>query len=191
MKKHKIIIGITGASGAIYAKKLLENLQLLSNQIDRVGVVFSKYAEEVWNFELGPLNKKDIPFQIYKPDDFYAPFASGSAGFQTMIICPCSMGTLGRIASGVSTDLISRAADVMLKEHQKLILVSRESPISLIHIKNMETIALAGGIIFPASPSFYNKPNSLEDAADQLAKRLLQMAGFGLDLFQWGPDAID
>ena len=80
MKKHKIVIGITGASGALYAKKLLENLQLLSNQIDQVGVVFSKYAMEVWNFELGHLNKKDIPFQIYKSDDFYAPFASGSAG---------------------------------------------------------------------------------------------------------------
>ncbi len=189
MKKQKIVIGVTGASGAVYAKKMFENLRLLSDQIEQAAVVFSKYAEEVWKFELGADEFKKIPFRIFMSDDFYAPFASGSAGFNTMIICPCSMGTLGRIASGVSSDLISRTADVMLKEKQKLILVPRETPVSLIHIKNMETITLAGGIIFPASPSFYDKPKSLEEAVDTLVKRVLEMAGFQVNIFRWGSDS--
>jgi len=186
MMKQKIIVGVTGASGAIYAKKLFDNLTQIVDQVANIGVVFSKYAKEVWAFELGKDAFDQIPFQMYDPHDFYAPFASGSAGYNTMIICPCSMGTLGRIACGTSNDLISRAADVLLKERQKLILVPREAPYNLIHIKNMETITRAGGVIFPASPSFYDKPESLEDAADHLVKRILKLAGFNIQAFQWG-----
>ena len=184
--KLKIIIAVTGASGAIYAKKIFENLTGLVDQIEDIGVVFSKFARQVWDFELGEKSFERIPFKIYEPDDFYAPFASGSAGYHAMIICPCSMGTLGRIASGTSTDLISRAADVMLKENQKLILVPREAPFNLIHIHNMEIITRAGGIIFPASPSFYEKPASLDEAADHLTKRILKLSGFHIKTFQWG-----
>ena len=186
MEKHKIVIGVTGASGALYAKKLFENLEKLLNQIEDIGVVFSKYAKEVWDYELGPDSFEGIPFQIYDAHDFYAPFASGSSGYHSLIICPCSMGTLGRIASGTSNDLISRTADVILKEQQKLILVPREAPFNLIHIKNMEAIIQAGGIIFPANPSFYDKPQSLEDAADHLTRRILKLAGFKITTFQWG-----
>ena len=184
--KKRIIVAVTGASGAIYAKKLLENLSGLTDQIEEAGVVFSKYAREVWQYELGSFDPDDIQFPVYKNDDFFAPFASGSAGYTIMIVCPCSMGTLGRIASGVSNDLISRSADVVLKEQHKLILVPRESPYNLVHIRNMETITLAGGIIFPASPSFYSKPSGLDEAADQMTRRVLALAGFKLDFYSWG-----
>src|SRR3954470_6698007 len=163
--KHKIIVAITGASGAIYAKVLLEKLQLLQEQIESVGIVMSDNAKEVWKFELGNTGYEKIPFKVYGKTDFYAPFASGSAKYNTMIICPCSMGTMARIASGISNDLVTRAADVMLKERRKLILVIRDTPYSLIHIINMKTITEAGGIICPASPSFYSRPADFEQLA--------------------------
>ena len=121
-----------------------------------------------------------------KTDDFNAPFASGSGQFDTMIIIPCSMGTLGRIASGISNDLISRAADVILKERRKLICVVRDTPYNLIHIRNMETITLAGGIICPAAPSFYSKPTSIEQVAATVVDRVLDLAGFDIKTFRWG-----
>ena len=121
--KHKIIVAITGASGAIYAKVLLDKLVLLQDQIDAVGIVMSKNAKDVWEFELGNDSYKNYPFDYFEKDDFMAPFASGSAQYNTMIVAPCSMGTLARIASGVSNDLVSRSADVILKERRRLILV--------------------------------------------------------------------
>jgi len=186
MIKLKVIVGVTGASGALYAKKIFENIEQLLDQVEDIGVIFSKYAKEVWDHELGSDSFDRIPFKTYDPHDFYAPFASGSSGYHAFIICPCSMGTLGRIASGTSNDLISRAADVILKERQKLILVVREAPYNLVHIRNMEHITQAGGIIFPASPSFYDKPKSLDDAADRLTKRILKMVGFNIQTYQWG-----
>ena len=183
--KQKIIVGITGASGAIYAGILLGKLQQLNNQIDDVGVVMSDNAKEVWKYELGNSDYDKIPFRIYKRDDFFAPFASGSARYQTMIVCPCSMGTMARIASGVSNDLMSRAADVILKEKRKLILVLRDTPLSLIHINNMKTITEAGGIICPASPSYYSKPQTIEQLAATVVDRVIDLAGLQQNSFRW------
>jgi 4-hydroxy-3-polyprenylbenzoate decarboxylase len=120
--KRKIIVAITGASGSIYAKLLLDKLSLLTDQIEEVGVVMSDNAKDVWQFELQNEAFKTYPFVFYSKNDFMAPFASGSANFDTMIVCPCSMGTLARIANGTSSDLTTRAADVILKERRKLIL---------------------------------------------------------------------
>ena len=156
-EKHKVIVAITGASGSIYAKVLLGKLQKLGDQLDTVGIVMSENAKAVWKYELGDTAYEKIPFTNYDKNDFFAPFASGSARYGTMIICPCSMGTMARIATGISNDLISRAADVILKERRKLILVLRDTPYSLVHINNMKTLTEAGAIICPASPSFHRK----------------------------------
>ncbi|MBE0648791.1 MAG: UbiX family flavin prenyltransferase [Bacteroidales bacterium] len=184
----KIIVGITGASGALYGKLLLDRLAGLGDQVTECGVIFSATSLPVWEYELGSFDPADVPFRIYDPGDFFAPMASGSAGFDTMIIAPCSMGTLGRIASGVSNDLMTRAADVMLKERRQLILVTREAPLSLIHIRNMKTVTEAGGIICPASPSFYSKPKTIEELAMTVVDRALSLAGFTFPAFHWGEE---
>jgi 4-hydroxy-3-polyprenylbenzoate decarboxylase len=184
--QHKIIIAISGASGAIYAKLLLDRLVALKEQIANVGIVMSKNAELVWETELGNNNYSNYPFQYYTKHDFSAPFASGSAQYNTMIVAPCSMGTMGRIAAGISDDLVTRAADVMLKERRKLILMIRDTPYNLIHIKNMETITLAGGIILPATPSFYHQPKTIEDVAASVVDRALDIAGINISTFRWG-----
>ena len=158
---RKIIVAITGASGSIYALRLLEKLTSLKTPPSEIAVVFSDNAREIWKYETGKQFVAKAPAKVYNNDDFYVPFASGSSDFDTMIICPASMGILGRIANGTSDDLIARAADVMLKERRKLILVPRETPYNLIHIRNMETLTLAGAIICPATPSFYSKPKRL------------------------------
>jgi flavin prenyltransferase len=182
---NKIIIGLSGASGAIYAKQLLDKLVTLKTQLKEVGIIMSKNAAEVWQTELETQAYNDYPFKIYESNDFTAPFASGSAKFGTMIIVPCSMGTLGRIASGISNDLTTRAADVILKERRKLICVVRETPLNLIHIKNMETVTLAGGIICPASPSFYHKPTTIEAVVDTVVDRILDLAGLDITTKRW------
>lgn len=183
--KHKVIVAVTGASGAIYAKVLFDKLILLQPQIEQVGVVFSGNAKEVWQYELGNKDYENIPFKTYDGNDFNAPFASGSARYNVMIVCPCSMGTLARIATGISNDLITRAADVVLKERRKLILVQRDTPLSLIHINNMKTITEAGGIICPASPSFYSKPATFEMLAATVVDRALELAGLQVDTYRW------
>ena len=132
---RKIVVAITGASGSIYASILLEKLLKLSDQWETVSVVMTKNARQVWQTELGNKRYEDLPFDIYEKDNFEAPFASGSAKYDTMIIIPCSMGTLGRIAGGISDSLITRSADVILKERRKLICVVRDTPYNLIHIK--------------------------------------------------------
>jgi len=182
----KLIVGVTGASGAIYAKVLFDSLILLKEQIGEVAVLFSDNAKGVWSYELGNSDYGKLPFTFYKKDDFYSPVASGSAGYDAMIIVPCSMGTLGRIASGVSNDLMTRAADVMLKERRKLVLVARETPLSLIHINNMKTVTEAGGIICPATPSFYSRPETMEQLAATVTNRALSLAGIEVDGFRWG-----
>jgi flavin prenyltransferase len=186
MKKTHIIIGVTGASGAIYGQLLLKKLENLKDQIGECGVIFSENAKAVWNFELGTFSASSVPFKIYEPDDFFAPMASGSAAFDAMIICPCTMGTLGRIASGVSSDLMTRAADVMMKERKKLILVPREMPYNLIHLTNMKLVTEAGAIICPSSPSFYSKPATIEDLALTVVDKALTLAGFEIDSYRWG-----
>ena len=177
---------MTGASGSIYAKVLLEKLAAVKNQYEELGLVMTENAKEVWRTELGNEDYKNLPFQTYSTMDFHAPFASGSARFDTMIIIPCSMGTLGRIASGISNDLITRAADVILKERRKLICVVRDTPYSLIHIRNMEPVTLAGGIIAPATPSFYSVPKTIEEVAATVVDRVLDLAGIDVKTFRWG-----
>jgi flavin prenyltransferase len=186
MAKLKVVIGVTGASGSIYGKLLLDKLASLHDQIDACGVIFSDNAKSVWQFELGSFDETAIPFKTYHPDDFYAPMASGSAGYDAMIIIPCSMGTLGRIASGVSGDLMTRSADVMLKERKKLILVTRETPYNLIHLNNMKLLTEAGAIIFPASPSFYSKPDTIEALVMTVVDRVLRLAGLQTEGYRWG-----
>ena len=181
----KIIVGITGASGAIYAKVLLDKLLQQKDKIDKVGIVMSDNAKIVWEFELGNRDYEKYPFDFYSKMDFNAPFASGSAKYEAMIICPCSMGTLGRIAHGLSDDLITRAADVILKERRKLVLAVRDTPFSLIHIKNMEMVMLAGGIICPANPSFYSMPTTFEALAATVVDRLLDLIGIETNTFRW------
>lgn len=182
----KVVIAIAGASGSIYAKVLLDRLKSIPNQYEKVGIVMSNNAKEIWKSELKNENYDDYSFDFYSKMDFNAPFASGSANYETMIVVPCSMGTLARIAQGISNDLITRAADVILKERRKLILIPRETPYSLIHIENMKQVTLSGGIICPATPSFYSEPKTFEDLAKTVVDRALHLAGFNIDSYSWG-----
>jgi 4-hydroxy-3-polyprenylbenzoate decarboxylase len=180
----KIAVGVTGASGSVYTKMLL---QYLSSRTDiETGLVMSDNAATVWQHELGNDDYKKLPFKVWEKNDFMAPFASGSSSYSALIICPCSMGTLGRIAGGISNDLLTRAADVMLKERRKLICVVRETPYNLIHLRNMTAVTEAGGIICPATPSFYSQPQTIEDAAMTVVHRVLQLAGINAGGYKWG-----
>lgn len=178
---QKIVVAVTGASGSIYAKLLLTKLVEIQGQIAELAVVMSANAKEVWQTELGDSSFENMGLKFYDKSDFNAPFASGSARFGTMIIVPCSMGTLGRIAAGISNDLVTRAADVILKERRKLICVAREMPYNAIHLQNMSTITAAGGIICPATPSFYHQPKTVEDVAMTVVERIIDLAGLQLD----------
>jgi flavin prenyltransferase len=183
----KIVVAITGASGSIYAKTLLDKLVVVKDQWSALSVVMSENAKQVWSTELdNDSSYNSYPVKFYTSMDFNAPFASGSGNYDTMIIMPCSMGTLGRIATGISNDLITRAADVVLKERRKLICVVRDTPYSLIHIRNMETVTLAGGIICPASPSFYSRPQTIAELAATVVDRVLDLAGIDIKTFRWG-----
>ena len=183
---NKVVVAITGASGSIYARLLLGKILAMKDQYDELGMVMTENAKQVWETETGNNDYKNLPVKNYSTTDFTAPFASGSGKFNTMIIVPCSMGTLGRIAAGVSNDLITRAADVVLKERRKLICVVRDTPYSLIHIRNMETVTLAGGIICPATPSFYSLPKTIDEVAATVVDRVLDLAGFDIKTFRWG-----
>ena len=183
---NKIVVAITGASGSIYAKVLLDKLLMLKDQWQELSLVMSTNAKDIWKSELENEDYKNYPVRIFEKNDFTAPFASGSAKYNTMIIVPCSMGTLGRIAYSISDDLVTRAADVILKERRKLILAVRDTPYSLIHIKNMETITLAGGIICPATPSFYSKPKTFEELAATVVDRIIDLAGLENKTYRWG-----
>ena len=185
---RQIVVGIGGSSGSIYAKVLLDRLSSLSNQLDKVGIVMSDNARFNWKYELGNDDYKSYNFDFYEKMDFMAPFASGSARYDTMIVCPCSMGVVGRIATGISNDLMTRAADVVLKERRRLILVPRDTPYSLIHLNNMKAITEAGGIICPASPSFYSKPKDFEALAATVIDRVIDLAGLKVDSYRWGVD---
>jgi len=182
----KIAIAITGASGSVYAKVLLDQLQTVRSQIAELSIVMTDNARTVWETEIGNRSFENRDARYFDTKDFMAPFASGSAGYDAVLIIPCSMGTLGRIASGMSNDLITRAADVMLKERKKLVLVIRDTPYNLVHIRNMETVTLAGGIICPASPSFYSVPKTLEEAAATVTSRVLDLVGIEYSSFRWG-----
>jgi flavin prenyltransferase len=185
---YKLAIGITGASGSIYAQQLLKMLTAQPNI--EVAVVMSKNAKDVWVWELGDTSYSQLPVTFYDTHNFMAPFASGSSQYQALVIVPCSMGTLGRIASGISDSLITRAADVMLKERRKLVCVVRDTPYNLIHINNMKTVTEAGGIICPASPSFYSKPTTLEQAADTVCQRVIDLLGLQQNAYRWGSHTV-
>jgi len=182
---NKIIVAISGASGSIYSKVLLDKLSLIKTQWSDLGIIITDNAKIVWETELGQSSYNIYDAKYYEKNDFMAPFASGSANYNVMVIVPCSMGTIARIASGLSNDLISRAADVILKERRKLICVIRETPYNLIHLKNMETITQAGGIICPASPSFYSKPKTIEEVVATVIDRVIHLAGLEIDSFKW------
>ncbi|CAN5436245.1 flavin prenyltransferase UbiX [soil metagenome] len=187
---NKIVVAVTGASGSIYAKILLDKLSAIGEQWSELAVILTENARQVWKTELDSnpdeYKGKNDRMKFYSQQDFMAPFASGSGQYNIMIIIPCSMGTLGRIANGISNDLISRSADVILKERRKLICVARDTPYNLVHIRNMETITLAGGIIAPATPSFYSRPTTIEEAAATVVDRIIDLAGLDISTFRWG-----
>jgi flavin prenyltransferase len=185
LQNRKIVLAITGASGSIYALKLLEKFQQLKNPPEEIAVIFSETAKAIWEVEIGKKIALKSSAKEYDNSTFYAPFASGSSSYDTMIICPASMGTTGRIANGVSDDLIARTADVMLKERRRLIIVPRETPYSLIHINNMKTLTLAGAIICPATPSFYSDPKTVDDLVMTVVDRIIDLAGFENNSFRW------
>lgn len=176
----KIVVAITGASGAIYAKLLLDFLKATPHLVE---IVASDNARVVWADELGG-RLEDCGYKLYSKRDFKAPFASGSAKYDQMIVIPCSMGAMGRIAHGVSDDLITRAADVFLKERRKLVLVPRDTPFSLIHVENMRLLLLAGASILPAIPSYYSKPKNIEELAQTVVSRVLDQMGIENDLMK-------
>lgn len=171
----KIIVAITGASGAIYARQTLQQL-ISADDVEQIALVVSEKGEQVMQYEgeALPLSDKIVR---YANDDMFSPIASGSAHWDAMIVVPASMGSVGRIASGVSLSLIERAADVMIKERRRLILVVRETPYSLIHLRNMTSLTEAGATILPASPSFYSRPETLEQATMTVVERIIAHAG--------------
>lgn len=183
----KIIVAVTGASGSIYAKKLLETLSKIE-ELEEIAVVFSDFGVEVMKFEGERVPELDKRIVIYGFDDMFAPFASGSSNYDAMVIIPCSMGTLGKVANGVSNDLIGRAADIMLKERRKLIVVVRETPLNTIHLRNMTTLSECGAIIMPASPSFYSFPKTIDELCDTVIERITQLLGLDLPRYEWNYD---
>jgi 4-hydroxy-3-polyprenylbenzoate decarboxylase len=184
-RRRKIVLAVTGASGSVYALRLLDKLTQLKSPPEEIAVIFSDTAKEIWEAETGLRFTASFPAKEYGNKSFYAPFASGSSLFDTMIICPASMGTIGRIANGTSDDLIARAADVMLKEKRRLIIVPREAPYNLIHIDNLRSVTLAGAIVFPASPSFYSNPKTIDDLVMTVVDRITDLAGFESNGFRW------
>ena len=188
MPTHKITIAITGASGSIYAQLLINRLLSIKEQWSELAVVMTDNAKQIWETEIGNNTYTTLPIKLFSNKDFNAPFASGSGQYNTMVIAPCSMGTLGRIANGISNDLITRAADVILKERRKLICVVRDTPYNLMHIKNMEAITLAGGIICPATPSFYSKPKTIEELALTVVDRVIDLCGLSIQTYRWSSD---
>jgi 4-hydroxy-3-polyprenylbenzoate decarboxylase len=183
--RRSIVLAITGASGSIYAYKMLERLHEVHAPVEEIAVIFSDTGRSVWKSEIGTEFHAEGSAKEYDNSIYFAPFASGSSQYDTMIICPSTMGTAGRIANGTSDDLIARTADVMLKERRRLIIVPRETPYSLIHIENMKKLTLAGAIICPATPSFYSNPKTLDDLVLTVVNRILDLAGFENNGFRW------
>jgi 4-hydroxy-3-polyprenylbenzoate decarboxylase len=179
----KLVVAVSGASGAPYAKRLLD---FLAEQGPAHGVaadlVFTQTGKQVWRQEIGA--EPRYPFPVWKNQDFTAPFASGSALYDGMVVIPCSAGALSRIAYGLSVDLVGRAADVMLKERRRLVLVLRETPISLVHARAMTQVIEAGAFVMPASPSFYSGPTTVAQLVDTVVARVLDRLGLPNDLMK-------
>lgn len=183
----KIIVAVTGASGAIYARKVLEQFAALK-ELAQIALIVSRNGRAVMQYEHETLVCDDPRIVVFDNDDMFAAPASGSADYDAMVVVPCSMGSAGRIASGVSADLIGRAADVMLKERKRLILVVRESPLSTIHLRNLTTLSECGAVILPAAPSFYSHPTDIESLCDTVTERVMKLLGFSSDRYEWGSD---
>jgi 4-hydroxy-3-polyprenylbenzoate decarboxylase len=182
----RILVAITGASGALYAQRLLDNLDQARHELH---VVLSKYAQAVISEELPGGLRLPAGAVSHSLKSMNAPFASGSNAPDAMVVIPCSMGTVGRIAHGSSDDVLLRAADVVLKEKKKLILVPRETPLNLVHVKNFELLILAGAIILPANPSFYTGPKTIEQVVDTVVARVLDHLGVEQRLVaRWGEE---
>jgi 4-hydroxy-3-polyprenylbenzoate decarboxylase len=182
----RILVAITGASGLLYAQRLLDNLDSREHEIH---VVLSNYAQTVIKQELPEGLRLPEGARSHNLKSMNAPFASGSNPVDAMVIIPCTMGTLGRIAHGFSEDVLLRAADVTLKERKKLILVPRETPLSLVHVRNFELLLLAGAIILPANPSFYHRPKTIEEVIDTVVARVLDHLGIAHKLGpRWGEE---
>jgi flavin prenyltransferase len=179
----KLVVGISGATGAPYAKRLLDFLAAHGESHGvSVDLVFTQTGKQVWRQELGAAPR--YPFPVWKNHDFTAPFASGSALYDAMVVIPCSAGALSRIAYGMSVDLVGRAADVMLKERRKLVLVVRETPVSLVHARAMTQVIEAGATVMPASPSFYSNPTTIDALVDTVVARVLDRVGLPNDLMK-------
>jgi 4-hydroxy-3-polyprenylbenzoate decarboxylase len=172
----KLVVGISGASGAPYARRLLDFLAAdgAAHGVE-ADLVFTTTGRQVWKQELGA--EPRYPFRVWKNQDFTAPFASGSSLYDGMVVIPCSAGALSRIAYGISVDLLGRAADVMLKERKRLVLVLRETPLSLVHARAMTQAIEAGAIVMPASPSFYSRPATIDALVDTVVSRVLDRLG--------------
>ena len=191
MSERRLVVAITGASGSIYAVRFLE---AVLEQYDRIYLTVTENASAVIKTELGldfPTDKIDTKsllgkyckkVEIFSSYDLSAPPSSGSVQTDGMVIIPCSMGTAGRIASGTSSDLVARAADVCLKERRRLIMVVRETPLNLIHLRNLTTLAEAGATILPASPAFYNNPKTVDDMVSFVVARAMQQLGLNQEL---------
>jgi len=185
--KINITVAATGASGAIYTQLLLDKLTDtdIRTQFEKLALIQSPTAQQIWREELGNKDYENYNIDTYAYNNYYAPMASGSSDYNVLIICPCSMGNLAKIAQGISGDLITRAADVMLKERRKLIIVPRETPYNTIHLRNMQILTEAGAIICPASPSFYSKPQTIEQAVMTVIERILTLSGLEFKRYKW------
>lgn len=179
----RVIVAITAASGAIYARQCLE-LLLSDSRVERIALIYSTHAKEVAKAE-GVTLPEDSRIELYENENIWASPASGSARWDSMIIAPSTMGTIARIAAGTSQSLIERSADVMLKERRKLVIVAREAPYSLIHLRNMTTLTEAGAIIIPASPSFYFNPTTIEELCLTISTRAVEHIGITTDHREW------
>ena len=182
--KRNIIIAVTGASGSIYARLLCQRLAQVE-EVERIALIVTRNGEEVCRYEDVASWMANPRFTRYDNDNLFAPPASGSASFDAMVIIPCSMGMAGRIAAGISNDLTSRAADVMLKERRRLILVPREAPLSTIHLRNLTTLSECGAIICPAAPSFYSHPQDIENLCETIIERILTLLGVETPHYEW------
>ena len=182
----KIVVAITAASGAIYARQLLEQL-VASSQVEKIALIYSTYAQAVVATE-GVVMPQSDKIVRYDNDNLFAAPASGSARWDAMVIVPSSVGTMSRVACGLSQSLIERAADVMLKERRRLIIVVRETPLSLIHLQNMVTLTQAGAVVLPAAPSFYSHPQSIEQLCNTVTERVVSLLGVESQHYEWGEE---
>lgn len=179
-----IVVAVTAASGSIYARLLVESLAA-SGDVGRIALVYSDNARAVAEHE-GVAMPADAKIVEYSNSDLFASPASGSAAWDAMVVVPSSVGTVGRIAGGVSQTLIERAADVMLKERRRLVFVVRETPYSLVHLRNMVALTEAGAVIVPASPSFYSKPTTVEELCRTVVERVVALLGVKAEHYEWG-----